>query len=164
MKSSISKALPVILAALTLAFGGNLAVAAKAAGKSVKVTLNPQNNSGESGTATLIPIGANKTRVIVNLKGEPRSASQPAHIHQGPCATLNPAPKWPLHNIQKGHSISVVPVGISTITSGTYAINVHRSASDIKTYVACGDIPGDGGMSGGGMSGGMGGGGMPGSK
>jgi hypothetical protein len=29
---------------------------------------------------------------------------------------------------------------LSTLTSGTYAINVHKSTTDLKDYVACGNI------------------------
>jgi hypothetical protein len=35
----------------------------------------------------------------------------------------------------------VLPVSVSALEGASYAINVHKSASDLKTYVACGDIP-----------------------
>ena len=42
-------------------------------------------------------------------------------------------------------SSSEVPVDIKTLTAGGLAINVHKSADDIKTYVACGNIGKKGG-------------------
>src|SRR3989449_7958053 len=113
--------------------------AKKPAAKSVTVRLGQQNKSGESGTARLTPDG-DKTKVVVNLKGAPKGVSQPAHVHEGTCAKLDPKPKYPLQNVVDGKSTSEVPVSVDALMSGSYAINVHKSADDIKTYVACGDI------------------------
>ena len=116
----------------------------KMAAKSVTVKLGSQNKSGESGSAKLTPEGADKTKVEVSLKGGPKGVAQPAHIHEGTCAKLDPKPKWGLENVVDGKSTTVVPVGIDAITASPTAINVHKSAEDIKTYVACGDIKGHG--------------------
>jgi len=45
-----------------------------------------------------------------------------------------------------GKSSTVVPVGLESLTGGKMAINVHKSADDLKTYVSCGDIGKGGGM------------------
>jgi Cu/Zn superoxide dismutase len=111
----------------------------KSEAKSVTVRLAQQNKSGESGTARLTPEG-DKTKVQVNLKGAPKGVSQPAHIHEGSCAKLDPKPKYGLQNVVDGKSTSEVPVSVDALMSGSYAINVHKSADDIKTYVACGAI------------------------
>jgi hypothetical protein len=124
------------LAAVLLAAG----FAASAADQPVTVPIKAQNGSGETGTATLTPQG-DKTKVEVTLNGGP-AAAQPAHIHEGSCAKLDPKPKYPLENVTGGKSSTVLPVSVSALTSGTYAINVHKSAEDLKTYVACGDIKG----------------------
>jgi hypothetical protein len=104
----------------------------------VDVQLQEQNFSGEAGTATLIAQGS-KTRVAIVM---PSSAGnpQPAHIHKGTCASLDPTPAYPLQNIVRGESTTVVPVSLETLLDGTYAINVHRSAQKLNEYVACGDI------------------------
>ena len=112
----------------------------KAQGKSVSVRMNPQNKSGESGTARLTAEGADKTRVVISLKGAPKGTAQPAHIHDGGCAKLDPKPKQGLENVVNGKSTTVVPVSLDELTSGKLAINVHKSADDINTYVSCGDI------------------------
>ena len=102
----------------------------------VTVQLGEQNKSGESGTATITPQG-NKTQVVLQINGAPADA-QPAHIHAGTCASLDPKPKIPLQNVTNGKSTTTLDMPMSEVMSG--AINVHKSTSDIKTYVACGDL------------------------
>jgi hypothetical protein len=115
----------------------------KGMAKSVNVRIHAQNKSGESGTAKLTPEGADKTRVEVSLKGAPSGTPQPAHIHEGTCKKLDPKPKYGLENVVDGKSSTIVPVGIDAVRG--MAINVHKSAQDLKTYVACGDIGKGGG-------------------
>lgn len=98
-----------------------------------------QNGSAELGTVTLTAQG-DKTRVDVALANAPTDVPQPAHIHDGPCAKLNPKPKYPLTNVVDGTSTSLVDVPMAQLTAGTFAVNVHKSTSDIPTYVACGDL------------------------
>jgi len=124
---------------LAAALFAALSLPALAADKTVTVPIKAQNDSGETGTATLTPQG-DKTKVEVTLNGAPASA-QPAHIHEGSCANLDPKPKYPLENIVNGKSSTVLPVSVSALEGASYAINVHKSAADLKTYVACGDIP-----------------------
>lgn len=107
---------------------------------SVSVTLNSVNNSGVSGAAQLIARG-NQTEVIVSESGEPAGVSEPAHIHEGPCDSLNPKPTFPLRNVENGESDTVVNAPLSSVANGRYVINVHQSAANIGTYVACGAIP-----------------------
>jgi len=116
----------------------------KGSAKAVTVRMHAQNKSGESGTAKLTPQGADKTRVEISLKGAPKGTPQPAHIHEGSCAKLDPKPKYGLENVVDGKSSTVVPQGIDAVRG--MAINVHKSADDIKTYVSCGDIGKAGGM------------------
>lgn len=113
-----------------------------AAQQSITITLSQQNNSGESGTATLTAVGTNQTRVVIQLKGAPANVAQPAHIHEGTCANLNPVPKYPLNNVVNGMSDTTVNVALSDLLAKPFAINVHKSAQEIQTYVACGNIVG----------------------
>lgn len=110
-------------------------------GKAVTINLASQNNSGESGTATLTPEGT-ATRVQIKLSGAPAGVAQPAHIHEGTCRNLDPKPKYGLSNVVDGSSRTTVPVELSALLKGNYAINVHKSASELSTYVSCGDIRG----------------------
>jgi len=111
-------------------------------GKALTVKMAAQNDSKETGSVKLTPQGADKTKVDISLKGAPKGTPQPAHIHEGSCANLNPKPKQGLTNVVNGKSSTVVPMGISELTGGNLAINVHKSADDLKTYVSCGDIKG----------------------
>src|SRR5574340_807955 len=106
----------------------------------VTVKLNALNNSGQTGTAILSPEGSNKTKVVIELSGIPAGVVEPAHIHMGTCDKLNPAPKWPLQSIKDGRSTTVVPVSLDSILKDKTAINVHKSPTDIMTYVSCGNI------------------------
>lgn len=121
---------------IALAASASLAFAQQ---KPVIVKLGPQNKSGESGTAKLTPEG-DKTKVEISLKGAPKGASQPAHFHEGGCANLDPKPKYGLSNVVDGKSSTEVPVKLDELVGGSLAINVHKSAEDVKTYVACGDV------------------------
>ena len=93
------------------------------------------------------------------------SAAHPAHIHFGSCGELGEV-FFPLSDVvpdslvQEGSLVSTsgkigvetgAPVAISTSTidvtiaeliTGPHAINVHKSAEEIGTYVACGDLSG----------------------
>lgn len=111
----------------------------------VKVPMKAQNGSGESGTATLKQSGSGIV-VTVSISGG-SSTAQPAHIHEGTCAHLNPAPKYPLNSVVKGKSTTTLPnMKLSSLETGGFAINVHKSLKAIKTYVSCGDIPKAGAM------------------
>jgi hypothetical protein len=100
--------------------------------------ISAQNGSGESGMATLTPTAAG---LVVKLKLMGSSGEQPAHIHKGTCAKLNPVPAYPLTTVSDGASMTTLKdVKLSKLMSGTYAINVHKSTTDLKDYVACGNL------------------------
>ncbi len=105
----------------------------------VTVRLDAQNNSGQTGTATLTPEG-DKTRVAIELSNDPKGVAQPAHIHMGTCDKLDKAPKWKLEAVKDGKSVTTVPVSLETILKDRTAINVHKSADEIQVYVSCGNI------------------------
>jgi hypothetical protein len=119
--------------------------------KKLTVKLAAQNGSGENGTATLTAMGSKQTSVVVSLSGAPAKA-QPAHIHKGSCKNLDPTPLYALQNVIDGKSSSTVNASLASLEKGSFAINVHKSQADLKTYVACGNIGkgGGGGASSGG--------------
>jgi hypothetical protein len=113
--------------------------AGAAAGSALTVPLRAQNGSGENGTATLRQSGPNVV-VVVHLRGAP-GTPQPAHIHAGTCAHLDPKPKYALASVVGGSSTTTVKgVTLAELTSTPNAINVHRSAAQLTKYVACGNI------------------------
>jgi Cu/Zn superoxide dismutase len=144
LEPKVNRLLPVVAAASVLLAADGSAVAQDAPDRvaqvsivGVTVELDAQNGSGETGTATFTPQG-NKTQVVLQLTGAPADA-QPAHIHEGSCAKLNPAPKIPLQNVVNGKSTTVLDMPINEVMAGG-AVNVHKSTQDLKTYVACGDL------------------------
>jgi predicted small lipoprotein YifL len=134
MRRTISGLAIVALTAALAACGGG-----GGAGKGpTEIQLQEQSASGESGTATLTREG-DKTKVVLGLQSG-TSTAQPAHIHSGTCSSLDPTPAYPLNNVVNGKSTTVVNVPLDTLEKTAYAINVHKSTQDLKTYVACGNI------------------------
>ena len=100
--------------------------------------------------ALLVPGGLAQTPVAGD-------GPHPAHIHAGTCAELGEvvAPltdvaeetaggerSGPESAIPVKTSRSVVDLPLQDIIDGGHAINVHLSAEEIDTYIACGDIGG----------------------
>lgn len=46
----------------------------------------------------------------------------------------------PLKDVVVGKSTTVVDEPLGELVNGTVAINVHESAGNLKTYVACGNL------------------------
>ena len=103
------------------------------------VDLSAQNGSSESGTVTLTADGE-RTKVVISLDNEPSGIPQPAHIHKGSCKELDPNPAYGLQNVVDGKSTTDVDEPLDELQDEDYAVNVHKSGSDLKTYVSCGDI------------------------
>ena len=121
-------------------FAAVVAVVALVSGASAqekKVELKAQSNSNETGTATLTPAG-DSTKVVLDVKGA--EGTQPTHIHKGACDKLDPKPAFPLSPVVNGKSETTVKASMKDLASGGYAINGHKSAQDLKTYVFCGEI------------------------
>ena len=117
-----------------------LAVPAMAADGPHRVyAIAAQNGSGELGTVTLTAMGE-KTRVDVALANGPDTTPQPAHIHPGTCAKLDPKPKYPLTTVVDGTSTTMVDAPMSALVAGGFAVNVHKSTTEIPVYVSCGDL------------------------
>lgn len=112
------------------------------AAKSKHLTVNMQalSGSGQSGTATIARTSGGNLTVTIALSGEPAGVSEPAHIHPGSCANVNPVPKVVLSPVVDGKSVTTIPA--PTSSPGARSILVHKgSGADAKIYVACGDIP-----------------------
>lgn len=101
--------------------------------------LHAQNGSHEYGTVALKPHGAT-TGVEIHLINAPAGVAQPAHVHMGSCAKLDPSPKYPLQSVLDGTSDITLNVPIATLLKSPMAVNVHKSADDLKDYVACADL------------------------
>ena len=113
----------------------------EASGDEVTINLNEFESSGQTGTATLTAAGE-QTTVSIAIDGDPLSPSQPAHIHEGTCDELTPEPAFGLPNVVDGASETTVDTSLDSLTSGTYAINLHMSDEDLAIYTSCGNIEG----------------------
>jgi plastocyanin len=82
--------------------------------------------------------------------GHGAQEAHPSHIHAGSCAELDPNPAYPLSDVaavsadaaavQAG--VTTVDVALDELVAGDFALNVHESAENVATYIACGDIAG----------------------
>jgi len=125
---------------LGAALAATLASSALASPTTLTIKMKALNGSGENGTAVLtqMPDGLH---VVVKLTNAPKDTLQPTHIHIGNCGNINKAPEYGLQSTANGAATSVVPgVTLSDLMKGKYAINVHKSADDLGTYVSCGDV------------------------
>lgn len=105
---------------------------------SVQIAVNAQSNSGETGKATIKDEGG-KAEVYIKLSSYPGNP-QPAHIHAGSCNNLG-AVKYPLSAVADGKSETKLNISTEQLLSQLpLAVNVHKSAAEIKAYAACGDI------------------------
>jgi len=120
---------------------------ASAQGQSVTLSLAGQNNSGITGTAVITELPGGKMRIEIHANGA-GPGPEPAHIHPGTCANLDPAPKFTLTSLVNGASTTEVDGSLRDITGSPYAIHLHKAPDELPVYVACADIKADGGAAG----------------
>lgn len=105
----------------------------------VTVTLAPVRGSNQHGTAVLTQRG---NELVVNVRMT-MSNTGPlgAHIHRGTCPAPKKQPLYMLNSVTNGTSTTTLTsTNLSKLTSGDYTISVHKSATDTKNPIACGDI------------------------
>lgn len=103
------------------------------------IQLDEQNSSSESGTAVLSEKDG-KVTVTLNMTGGASGVAQPAHIHSGVCPDVG-AVAYPLTDVVDGKSVTVLDVSLADLAGKQpLGINVHKSAKEVKVYVACGDL------------------------
>jgi hypothetical protein len=128
----------------TLAGGVSSAAetALQGAPESITVDLAEENDSGQSGTATMTPNADGTLNVTIELS-DGGDAAQPAHIHEGTCPDVGDV-EAALDDVVDGSSTTQnVAFSLDDLLrtdSPGYAINVHKSAAESDVYVACGDI------------------------
>src|SRR5215207_5770605 len=110
------------------------------------VTFTELNDSGLSGMAELT---ARRQRTEVSMQINGVVGENPTHIHTGTCDDLDPNPKYPLNNVELnttelvGTSDSVVDVPLDELLANPHLILIHKSAEELNTYYACGNIVAD---------------------
>jgi hypothetical protein len=101
----------------------------------------------------LVPASLAQTPVS---EADTEREAHPAHIHAGTCDQLGDV-VIPLEDVavpadvthegaETAHDVKIsqthVDMPLQELLDGEYAINVHKSAEEIGTYIACGDIGG----------------------
>ena len=105
----------------------------------LSIILNAQNDSGQSGIATLTAQG-DDTQVVLTLS-EGAMESSAVHIHSGQCGPELDGVVHPLTNITDGSSNTLLEgVALASLLTGGFAINSHN-ADNPSIYTACGNIP-----------------------
>lgn len=107
----------------------------------ITIRLEAENNSGQTGTATLTDVGNGRTKIEVEITGEPPSGSQPMQVHEGQCGPRLARLVYPLANVEDGKSTTTIDAPLSSLTTGGFAINGHKSEEEYNIYVFCGNIP-----------------------
>jgi hypothetical protein len=97
------------------------------------------------GTATVKSAGKQQTRADIHVANGKPGSVHPWHVHKGTCGhdqgILGPAKAYtPVHLGADGEGELTVTLPFATPTSGQYMVNVHKSASDLKTILACGNL------------------------
>lgn len=116
---------------------GGVYVACVSIPQGAVVTMDKGRDGDLHGTALVMAQGA-KTEVDLFLTPN-IGLVQPAHIHEGACPGVG-AVKYPLTNIEEGHSKTVVDAAFADLFKGGYAINSHLSTAEAGKYVACGNL------------------------
>jgi hypothetical protein len=122
-----------------------------ASGDKITISLEEQNASGQTGTATLREGNDGSFEALIETSPPARfpGDSQNVHIHDVTCAEyaamtgfnerLGTIVDW-LPNLSKGRSQTTYERPLAERTTGTFSINVHEQ-NPPYTVVACGDIP-----------------------
>jgi hypothetical protein len=108
--------------------------------RSVSYWLEPVGGSGVSGVVHIAD-HRDYTVVVVALQGTPAGGSHPAHFHAGECGSGGGI-VVPLENVDgdTGLSVTVTKASYDAIVGGNHYLNVHASAADLGTIVACGEV------------------------
>jgi plastocyanin len=106
----------------------------------VTLGLNEENDSGQSGVATLTTQGSQMQAVLHLSSGN--LESELVHIHSGQCGDSLGGVVHPLTSFTDGAGVSVTTINalLSSVQTGDFAINSHQ-AGDPAVYTSCGNIP-----------------------
>jgi uncharacterized surface protein with fasciclin (FAS1) repeats len=106
----------------------------------IRYPVSEVNGTGINGLVIVKGDTRNST-VTVLLQGTPAGGKHPMHFHAGNCDS-NGDVVIPLNDVDgtTGTSRTVVNVPYGTIVGGDHYLNIHASAEDMGTIVACGEV------------------------
>jgi hypothetical protein len=120
-----------------------LAATVEAPSQTHLVQLQPQNASGEAGTALLVAVGK-RTQVVIVVAGEAAADTQPANLHSGSCYGVETI-RYVLSDVRGGRSTTLLDVPLARLTTGRLIVNVQESPASLHApkdarSVSCGSI------------------------
>jgi uncharacterized surface protein with fasciclin (FAS1) repeats len=106
----------------------------------IRYPVTEMNGTGIKGLVIVKGDTRNST-VTVLMQGTPAGGKHPMHFHAGNCDS-NGDIVIPLNDLDgtTGTSRTVLNVPYGTIIGGDHYLNVHLSADDMGTIVACGEV------------------------
>ncbi len=133
-----------------------LVTSASCGPRELRVTMNSDNNSGQTGFAVITDRGGNRYTVTVETSSPDFTGTQFAHIHEGNCGELGKI-RVHLDDLAEldgkpgrfGSTTEVPrttdpldadPPKFDSFKVGEWVINAH-DARDFGVYVSCGEIP-----------------------
>ena len=110
-----------------------------AADNDLVITLAEQNDSGQSGTATLEAAG-DRTSITIELVDATGGVadSLPTHVHKGTCADPDEEVAFMLPDTFDGISGDTVDISVAELQADGYAIDVHAVGGG--KVLSCGEI------------------------
>lgn len=91
-----------------------------------------------TGTATFTDNGDGTTMVSAEIENAPDGAS-PAHLHDGTSCDESKPVLHPLTDFVDGNSETTLDEPFDELVADNYYLNIHLSADDLGTVIACGD-------------------------
>ena len=90
-------------------------------------------------------VAEGKTTVMIKLMGMQAGTTHPWHVHMGKCASGGPivgsmSDYTPLTVGNDGTAQGSATLSVRLEESSNYHVNVHQSASNMETIIACGNL------------------------
>jgi plastocyanin len=110
----------------------------------VEFDLKELNASGQTAHVLINEVNG-KAKITLTMAGVKSTEAQPAHVHIGDCT--NPGEiAAELTGVKDGVSVTDYELSLDALMSHVLSFNplsvvIHKSEADMKTYVACGDLP-----------------------
>jgi hypothetical protein len=91
------------------------------------------------------PEEADRTHAQVSLSNAVPGGVHPWHVHRGRCGgdqgIFGPADQYkPLKVDDNGRAVSDAELSVPTPRTGEFFVNIHASAKNMRTIVACGNL------------------------
>jgi superoxide dismutase, Cu-Zn family len=101
-------------------------------------------HAGARATARAVT-GIAQTAIAITLTGGESGGTHPWHVHSGSCGSGggivgDPGAYPPLRPGTGGNASATARIALELMAGQTYHVNIHRSATDLGTIVACGEL------------------------